>query len=152
MLREEDSSGNGRPDRWTFYEGRVRSDVWEDADGAGRPHVRLVFGPGGRTVVRIEFLAGEGKDLARVFHYANDALVSEDHDTNGDGSLDRFDRFDAEGRLRERGEDLDGDGRIDLRSIYREGKLVRREVASPVFLPDDTWTERGSNGVGTSDR
>jgi hypothetical protein len=127
-----------QPDRWTFYEERVRSEVWEDADGAGRPHVRLVFESGGRTVVRIEFLASDDKGLERVFHYADGALVSEDHDTNGDGSLDRFDHFDAEGRLRERGEDLDGDGRVDLRSIYREGKLVRREVASPAFLPDDT--------------
>ena len=73
-----------------------------------------------------------------MYHYAEGALVSEDLDTNGDGSLDRFDRFDAEGRLHERGEDLDGDGRVDLRSIYREGKLVRREVASPVFHSDDS--------------
>jgi tetratricopeptide (TPR) repeat protein len=138
VLREEDTSGDGQPDHWTVYEGRVRSEVWEDADGAGQPQVRLVFGPGGQTVVRIEFLASEGRGLDRVFHYADGALVSEDHDTNGDGSLDRFDRFDADGRLRERGEDLDGDGRIDLRSIYRKGKLVRRDVASPAFLPDDT--------------
>jgi tetratricopeptide (TPR) repeat protein len=138
VLREEDTSADGQPDRWTAYEGRVRSEVWKDAAGAGRPHLRLVFGPGGQTVVRIEFLASEGRGLDRVFHYADGALVSEDHDTNGDGSLDRFDRFDADGRLRERGEDLDGDGRIDLRSIYRKGKLVRRDVASPAFLPDDT--------------
>jgi tetratricopeptide (TPR) repeat protein len=138
VLREEDTSGDGQPDRWIVYEGRARSEVWEDADGAGRPRVRMIFGPGGLAVVRIEFLTGDGKGLERVFHYANDALVSQDHDTNGDGSLDRFDRFDAKGRLHERGEDLDGDGRVDLRSIYREGKLVRREIASPDFLPNDT--------------
>ena len=137
VLREEDTSGDGQPDRWIVYEGRARSEVWEDANGAGRPHVRLVFGPGGRAVVRIEFLTSDGKGFERVFHYADGALVSEDLDTNGDGSLDRFDRFDAEGRLHERAEDLDGDGRVDLRSIYREGKLVRREVVSPAFLPDD---------------
>jgi tetratricopeptide (TPR) repeat protein len=138
VLREEDSSGDGQPDRWIVYEGRARSELWEDANGSGRPQVRVVFGPGGRAVVRIEFFANGGKGLERVFHYANGALVSADHDTNGDGALDRFDRFDAEGRLHERGEDLDGDGRVDLRSIYREGKLVRREVASPASLPEDS--------------
>ena len=32
-------------------------------------------------------------------------------------------------------EDLDGDGSIDLVSIYRAGKLVRREILKPEVVP-----------------
>ncbi|MDH3212131.1 MAG: tetratricopeptide repeat protein [Myxococcales bacterium] len=138
VLREDDSSGDGRPDRWTAYERRTRSEIWEDRRAAGRPNVHLVFAPGGEAVVRIEYLASEAERVERVSHYDAGTLVSEEYDTDGDGVLDRFDRFDAEGRLEVRAEDLDGDGRIDLRSVYRDGKLVRREVASPDFMPDDT--------------
>jgi tetratricopeptide (TPR) repeat protein len=136
LLREEDVDGDGRPDRWVVYAGRARSEVWEDTHHAGRPDVHVIFAPGGDAVARIEFLAGEEGSTERIFHYAEGALVAEDRDTDGDGALDRFDRFDAEGRLRLRREDLDGDGRIDLSSEYRDGKLVRREVASPDFVPD----------------
>ena len=37
-----------------------------------------------------------------------------------------------------RDEDLDGDGNVDVRTVYRAGKLVRRELASPELAPDDT--------------
>ena len=40
-----------------------------------------------------------------------------------------FVRFGAEGRIRIREEDVDGDGAIDVRSHYRDGRLVSRELS-----------------------
>ena len=47
------------------------------------------------------------------------------------GLLDTFDQLDREGRVDLREEDLDGDGAIDVRSFYRAGRLVRRELSQP---------------------
>ena len=56
-------------------------------------------------------------------------------DRHADGLLDRFDDFDSEGRVQARREDLNGDRRIDVRSVYERGKLVLREFADPAFAP-----------------
>ena len=66
-----------------------------------------------------------------MFRYENGRLDAEELDTDGDGRLDRFDRFDADGRVALREEDLDGDGAIDVRSRYESGRLVRREFSRP---------------------
>jgi hypothetical protein len=34
-----------------------------------------------------------------------------------------------------REEDVTGDGKIDITSIYENGKLVRREIADPSLVP-----------------
>jgi hypothetical protein len=138
LLREEDTNGDGLPDRWILYRGGSRREVWEDAEGLGRPDVRLVFAPGGDPLERIELDSRGSGHPQRVFRYADGSLASESRDTTDDGQLDRVDHFDADGQLREREEDLDGDGQVDLRSFYRAGRLVRREVAKPEQVPDDS--------------
>jgi len=37
--------------------------------------------------------------------------------------------------LVKREEDLNGDGKIDVTSIYQNGKLVKREIADPALTP-----------------
>ncbi len=138
VLRQDDTDGDGVPDRWIGYTGTVRTEIWEDRRGSGRPEVHFVFAPPGSPLLRIELDAsGDGRP-DRIFHYAAGALVAETRDTSGDGRLDTFDRFDDRGRLAVREEDLDGDGQVDVRSVYRAGKLVRRELSSPELAPDDT--------------
>jgi tetratricopeptide (TPR) repeat protein len=136
VLREEDTNGDGAPDRWILYEGGARREVWEDGRGAGRPDVRLVFAEGGDPLERIEFDPEGSGHPRRVFLYADGALSAEARDTTGDGVLDRTDRFDERGQLRLREEDVDGDGAVDLRSFYRDGRLERREVTSPEHAPE----------------
>jgi hypothetical protein len=71
-----------------------------------------------------------GPPVRRVI-YLDGRPHQEWRDTNGDGRFDTFDRFDAEaaveGELAVRAEDRDGDGELDVRSFYRDGRLVRRE-------------------------
>ncbi len=120
LLREEDTNGDGRADRWIAYEGSARREVWEDRYGRGTPDLHLVFAPGGTPLARIEVdVTGDGEP-DRVFRYRQGVLVAEALDTDGDGVLDRFDRLDEEGRVAQREEDLDGDGRIDVRSVYHD--------------------------------
>jgi len=128
ILREEDTNGDGRPDRWILYGGGVRREILEDSRGSGLVDVRLMFSENGRVLERVEFDRDDDGRTDRAFHYADGRLRIEATDTTGDGSLDRFDRFDADGRLEVREEDRNGDGRIDVRSVYRDGKLARREI------------------------
>jgi tetratricopeptide (TPR) repeat protein len=128
VLREEDTDGDGRPDRWIGYTAGLRREIWEDTHGAGRPGVHLFFDDTGRELVRAEFDRNADGRTDRVFDYADGALVGESLDRDHDGVLDTFDRLDAEGERTLREEDVDGDGRIDVRSTFERGKLTRREI------------------------
>ena len=98
VLREEDTSQDGRPDRWIGYQDGTRREIWEDGRGRGRPDVHLVFAAEGEPLERIELDDdGDGKP-ERVFSYTLGKLTGESRDTNRDGRLDRFDRLRRERR------------------------------------------------------
>jgi DNA-binding NarL/FixJ family response regulator len=141
VLRED--SADGEPERWTAYTDRRRSEVWEDREQAGVPTAHFVLGRDG-AVQKIELLRAADGTAVRVFEYAGGHLVSEAQDTNGDGVLDRFERFDPDGEVVMREEDLNGDGKIDVRSFFEKGKLVRREIIDPELLQRNTPHERGA--------
>lgn len=133
ILREEDTTGDGSPDRWEGYVGGVRRDRWEDRQGLGRPDLHMRF-DGDGDVERIEVdTDGDGR-LERLFRYEAGVLASESRDTDDDGTLDRVERFDADGYVTEREEDLDGDGEPDVRSFYEQGSLARREILNLELL------------------
>jgi hypothetical protein len=134
LVREEDTDGDGLPDRWIAYRGSARSDIYErrpDPDGL----LHFVFAEGGEPLQRVELDRGADGSPERVFRYVDGKLDAEDQDTDGDGRLDRFDRFDSSGRVAQRDEDLDGDGAIDVRSRYEAGRLIRREFSDPRLAP-----------------
>ena len=128
VLREEDLTQDGRADRWIAYAGSHRAEIWEAGRNAGRPDVRLVFSQQGRRLARIEIDRDGNGRPEQVLHYSGDRLTTEARDTSGNGVLDTFDRLDAEGRVVLREEDTNGDGEIDVRSVYEAGRLVRREL------------------------
>jgi len=132
VLREEDLNQDGSADRWIAYAGSHRAEIWEAGRDSGRPDLRLVFSGEGRRLARIEIDRDGNGSPERVFHYSGERLTAEARDTNGDGNLDTFDRLDPEGRIALREEDLDGDGSIDVRSLYDAGRLVRRELSQPI--------------------
>jgi hypothetical protein len=133
VVREDDTRQDGRPDRWVGYRGRVRRDIFEDGQGSGRPDLRLVFAPEGLSLERIEMDFDAEGQPGRALVFTDGSLVAEEHDTDGDGVIDRFDQLDAEGRVARRDEDLDGDGEIDVRSVYRRGELEQRNVSRPAL-------------------
>jgi tetratricopeptide (TPR) repeat protein len=129
VLREDDTTRDGRPDRWTAYAGSMRSEVWEDGRQLGRPDLRLVFVGGGRRLLRVEVDRDSDDRPEQVFHYDEGRVTAQARDTDGDGVLDTFDRFDDDGALRVREEDLDGDGDVDIRSVYQAGRILSRELS-----------------------
>lgn len=133
VLREDDRDGDGLPDRWSAGAGGRAREVWETRDASGVPGAHVKLAADG-SVERIEVLRPTDGEPSRVFDYAGGRLVAESADTNGDGRLDRFERFDAGGEVASREEDLDGDGEIDVRSRYEKGRLVRREITDPSLV------------------
>jgi hypothetical protein len=126
LLREEDLSRDGRPDRWIAYSGVARTEIWETDRRAARPDVRMVFTAGGQRLLRVELDRDRDGRPERVFHYTEGTVTSEARDTDRDGRLDTFDRLGPDGKLAVREEDRNGDGEIDVRSHYEDGKLKRR--------------------------
>jgi hypothetical protein len=135
VLREDDTNGDRKPDRWIAYEGDVRSEVYE-AGASDRPAVRLVFSESGTRVARVEIDDDSDGHPERILHYRDERVSGEARDTNGDGRLDTFDQIDSAGRVAMREEDIDGDGAIDVRSVYEAGRLIRRELSRPELFPD----------------
>jgi Flp pilus assembly protein TadD len=131
VLREEDTTRDGKPDRWIGYQDGTRREIWEDGRGRGRPDVHLLFAEGGEPLERIELDDDGNGQPERVFSYTRGKLTGESRDTNRDSRLDRFDRLDENGNLVLREEDVNADGAIDVRSIYSAGRLVRRQLAVP---------------------
>ncbi|MCC6641662.1 MAG: hypothetical protein IT386_10930 [Deltaproteobacteria bacterium] len=134
LLREEDTDEDGIPDRWTAYTDGRPGEVWEDRGASGHPNAHILLAPDGVSTQTIEIDMDRNGRPERVFHYEAGRLVAGDADTNGDGILDRFERFDDAGELVSREEDLDADGRIDVRSEFTAGRLVRREIRAPALL------------------
>jgi len=116
VLEQHDANNDGQIDREIRYEDRRRITAEEDLDRDGRPDVWYSYtvSNGIELVTRIE------------------------RDKQGRGRPDVFETFVADGdkaRLARREEDVDGDGEADIISVYRGGKLVRRELASPDLRP-----------------
>lgn len=136
VVREEDTDRDGRADRWVVYRGRARHEIFEDGDGRGRPDSHFVFAPGGEPLERVELGLDASGRPRHVLLYRDGQMIAEHTDTDGDGTLDRFDRLDDRGQVDLREEDLDGDGDVDVRSVFRSGKLLRREIEDPARVPD----------------
>jgi tetratricopeptide (TPR) repeat protein len=135
VLVETDSDRDGRSDRWIGYRGGSRRDLWEDGRGLGAPDLHAVFALGGESLERLELDEDADGRPERVLAWSEGRLVSEARDSDADGVLDRFDVFDDEGALRLREEDRDGDGTIDVRTRYRDGRLVARDETSLGQVP-----------------
>lgn len=134
LLREEDSDDDGIADRWTAYARERPSEVWEDRGASGATNAHIFLAADGVSTERIEIDMDADGRAERIFHYAAGSLLGGDADTDGDGRLDRFERYEPGGGLATRDEDLDGDGRIDVHSELRAGRLLRREIRNPAFL------------------
>jgi tetratricopeptide (TPR) repeat protein len=124
LLLEQDSDGDGVPDRWIAYRAGSRRELWEDGRGLGAPDLHAVFAPNGASLERVEIDHDADGRPERVLAWTEGRLASEARDSDADGVLDRFDLFDDSGALRLREEDRDGDGVIDVRTRYRDGHRV----------------------------
>jgi hypothetical protein len=127
---EADVDGDGRIDRWEYFDadGKVstigsasRSDGVEDtwtstmATASGETHIAT---SAGRDRVRDRHAFYRGQTLLRV-----------EEDTNGDGLIDKWDRYES-AVLREVGFDVSfSRGRPDRRALYdAQGRFIAIEI------------------------
>jgi len=83
---------------------------------------------------------GDSKpDIRRVFDKTSGKEVCSITDFNFDGRPDLFQYFDANGQLRRREADYNGDGVVDAIEYYENGTLVRRELDIADQHRLDTW-------------
>ena len=162
-----DSNDDGNPDIWERYEGgRAVSRVIDrdddgvrdafyryengalveeqhDADNDGRIDLHITL----RNRLRVHTEEDHDKD-GRIDTWVTYSILDDDEivsrierDKRGRGFADTFETFEAldgKATLKLRDEDVDGDREIDVRSIYRNGKLIRREIRNPdVVTPPD---------------
>jgi hypothetical protein len=113
--------------------------------------------------------SGDGKnDVRKVFVALGEdvearlVMICREADVNGDGRKDVVRLYDDEGRSLREESDRDFDGRMDMATVYQEGKVVQQEidenrdgkVDTKIFLAGDKFvrTERDLAGRSTPDR
>ncbi len=134
--RALDRSGNGKPDVELRYDAHYLSRELHDTKGDGNTDRWVFFSEGRRSRAEAD-RAGDGSVDTWITYSAAEAggreyIAEMAFDTRGVGTPNLFERYelgeDGNPRIVERGEDLDFDGNVDVRSFYQRGKLVRREI------------------------
>ena len=112
----------------------MRRDLYERRGEGPAPDIHVRFGSDGSAIESIEVDVDADGRSERVFRYTDGRLASEARDTDGDGTLDRVETFDPDGRVGCARRDLNADGRVDVRSTYQDGKLVSREIEDSAMV------------------
>jgi hypothetical protein len=129
-----DRDGDGRVDRWEYYDDRqrlVKVGFSRAADGVADA---WAFSAPDGTVQRIEISSSrDEQQIDRIEYYEAGVavdrpgtLVRADIDANRDGRVDRWETF-AGGQLHTIAYDEDGDGIADRRLTYEGAALVQIE-------------------------
>jgi len=115
-----DQDGDGRADQWTYLEGSRPLRGEKDADNDGRIDRWEYFGSQGELVMigtasrndgiedtwtwvapingegRVDQSTARDRRIDRHEYYVNTVMVRDELDTNGDGRVDRWDRYEGE--------------------------------------------------------
>ncbi len=116
VLEKHDTNNDGETDLKVTYKNRHRMQSEEDRSKDGQVDTWTYY-----EIV-------EGKEVVSRI----------ERDSKGRGQADVFESFDtATGKpvLAKREEDVNGDGNVDVTSIYKDGKLVKREISDPALVP-----------------
>jgi hypothetical protein len=111
-----DRNDDGTLDLTVTYTNRQKVKSAEDRSGNGRIDTWIYYA-----------VVGSEEIPARI-----------ERDTDGSGNVDVTETFEtSSGKpvLSRREEDKNGDGETDVTSIYRNGKLFRREISNPDLMP-----------------
>ena len=150
-LLKYDANGNGVVDTWSYMDGArvVRIEIDKDEDGkidrweyygADQKLAKVGFSrqndgkedawsfprPDG-SIDRIEISTARDGKVTRIEHYQQNALVSAEEDSDGDGRMDKWERYDG-ARLASVAFDTRHRGTPDRRLIYGADGSVRVEA------------------------
>lgn len=126
---EADADGDGRIERWEYFDGNaqlVRVGTASLNDGVEDTWTDVSTTDGGER--RVSRSRGRDRHIDRHEFFRGDELVRVEEDTNADGLVDRWDRFESN-VLREVAFDMrKGQGRPDRRLLYDvSGRFVAVE-------------------------
>jgi len=140
--REVDRNGDGVRDAFFRYEGDSLVEEKHDANNDGKIDLVIVYA--NRHRVRSEEDTDkDGKiDTWTTFATAGeggaDAITRIEKDPKGTGKATIFETYVQQGGktvIATREEDVNGDGTVDVRSTYENGKLKNREISDPSVVP-----------------
>lgn len=125
---EADTDGDGRVDRWEYFDGNARLQrvgTSSRADGVEDTWT-YVLAVGGES--RVDRSRTRDRHIDRREFFRGDVMTRVEEDTNGDGRVDRWDRYEG-GVLREAAFDISfATGRPDRRLVYdAQGQFVAVE-------------------------
>jgi antitoxin component YwqK of YwqJK toxin-antitoxin module len=159
--RSEDANRDGKPDRWTTYQEGVAASAEVDRDGDGVRDGFYTYRNGWRALEehdtnndgkidrRVEYadhrrsLEIEDRDLdgkleTHTFYGPGDLPIRAEIDRDGNGTPEVWEFYEGNAAtqvaLARKEEDVNGDGKVDVTSIYKNGKLVRKEVNDPSLV------------------
>ncbi len=138
--RTLDRDNDGVEDAFYKFEGRYLASERHDADNNGEIDLAIQYRDGQRIHSEEDTDRDGRVDTWTRYGLADgkETVVRIESDKTGRGFADTFEVFEAQAGkavLARREEDLDGDGEVDMVSIYRSGKLVRREILKPEVVP-----------------
>jgi antitoxin component YwqK of YwqJK toxin-antitoxin module len=160
-MRSEDANRDGKPDRWTTYADGVAVSAEVDRDGDGVRDGFYTYRNGWRALEehdtnndgkidrRVEYaerrrsLEIEDRDLdgkleTHTFYGPGDLPTRAEIDRDGNGKPEVWEFYEGSAAtqvaLARKEEDVNGDGKVDVTSIYKNGKLVRKEVSDPSLV------------------
>jgi hypothetical protein len=163
--RTLDSNNDGRVDTWERYWGGLMVERVIDRNGDGGKDAVYTFSDGSLVEERHDRNDDGESDLIVTYQGRQKTRTREDHsgdgqidtwtthvvvngvelpavikrDSDGSGEVDIIEQFETSSgkpTLAKREEDTNGDGAIDVTSIYRKGKLYRRELADPTLATE----------------
>ena len=137
--RELDRDDDGVRDAFYRYEGGTLAREEHDASNDGKIDLRIVYDEKRRVSAEEDQDRDGNMDTWMTYTVVEGAelVVRIERDTKGRGFPDTFETFEAkDGKalLSRREEDVNGDGKIDIVSIYRNGKLVKRQISDPSLV------------------
>ena len=139
--REVDRDDDGVRDAFYIYEGDSLTKERHDSNNDGKIDLVMSF-QARRRVQSEEDRNHDGRmDRWTTFRTSSglELPIRIERDSKGRGFADTFEHFsavDGKAVLVRREEDMNGDGKIDVVSLYENGKLVRREISDPALLPE----------------
>jgi hypothetical protein len=133
---EIDRDGNGKPDRWEYYE-----PVTSGSAPAGSPD-------GHSVIVRAEEANTKTGKIVRREVYDHGLIARVEEDTNGDGKVDKWETY-KDGLVATVDLDLRHRGRPERRLVYRPDGTLERVDTNLKDVPASTSSHPAVPATGT---
>lgn len=141
QTREVDRNGNGVRDAFFTYDGEYLTEEKHDSNDDGQVDLVITYANRSRVSSQEDANKDGSIDTWTTFGVGEggaEYISRIEKDQKGTGKPDTFETYVQKGGktvISSREEDVNGDGSIDIKSIYEDGKLKSREISDPSLVP-----------------